>query len=175
MNRMDIHGFAQHLVDALQSRINAGRRRKSSLHERPIHDVIVYDIQPSAYVAVYWKSLPNGRGPGASLYVYDEEVLRLDCFGEGAGHYHANLNTRGWQGTGDENRLFFREQTVPEQIERAAFELIRNAGYYLKRNHDLRVRHVTLNPQRLAEVADQMKAKMREYAQTLNASGFSAP
>lgn len=165
---MGITGFAQHLVDALGSCMHAGRRRKSSLHERPIHDVVVYDIQPSAYVAVYWKSLPNGRGPGASLYAYDEEVLRLDCFGEGAGHYHVNLSSSGWHGTSDENRIFFREQTVPEQIERAAFELTRNAGYYLKRNHDPRVRHVTLNPQRLTAVADQMKVKMREYAQTLS-------
>ena len=100
MKRMSINGFAQRLVDALRSRMNAGRRRTIGLRERPIHDIVVYDIQPFAYVAVYWKSLSNGRGPGASLYVHDEEVLRLDCFGEGAGHLSCQLERHrlAWHG-----------------------------------------------------------------------------
>jgi len=161
--------LVERVAKRLRLHATATGRRTLGLYERPIRDIVVYEIQSHVKVAVYWKALPNGGGPGASLYVYDEEVLRFDCFGAGRGHYHANLSTAGWGPKADEHRLFFREQAVAEQIERAGFELMTNVGYYLRRNRDPRVRDTVLDPQRLAAAVEQMKATMRDYARVVSA------
>ena len=49
-------------------------------------DWVEYPVQDDVRVEVYWRSDRGGHGPAASLYFYDDEVLRFDCFGgdEGA-------------------------------------------------------------------------------------------
>ena len=124
---------------------------------------MIVPIQDHAYLAVYWKAVDLGRGPGASLYVHENEVLRFDCFGEGTGHYHMNVNqTAHFRGRGVD-RMVFRERTVQEQIERSYFELTVNSRYFLKRNRSRRIRRFELDSEKLRAAAEQMKAKMTEY------------
>jgi hypothetical protein len=50
---------------------------------------MIAQIQPHAYLVAFWKNLDNGTGPGFSLYVHDQEVLRYDCLGgKDDGHHH---------------------------------------------------------------------------------------
>ena len=102
-----------------------------------------------------------GRGPSASLFVLEEEVLRLDCFGEGDGHMHMNplqLHVFGWSNV---SRIRFSPRPVLEQIERGAFELRRNAGAATALNMLRRVRDFSLDPNALNAAAEEMVRHMR--------------
>ena len=59
-------------------------------------DRTTYPIQDDVRLEVYWRNDRAGYGPAASVYAYNQEILRLDCFGEakkhgGKGHCHINL------------------------------------------------------------------------------------
>ena len=82
------------------------------------NDWVEYPIQENVRLEVYWRDDRAGRGPAASLYVYDDEVLRLDCFDGDQGHCHVNIR----QNKG--HRWYYPEGTVQQHIERSAFELI---------------------------------------------------
>ena len=127
------------------------------------NDIQRYEIQPGAYLVVFWKVLKIGRGPAVSLYVHGEEVLKIDCFGEGKGHYHVNARQWRRQLPGIVQRLYLPETTVEAQVERAVFELQRNTSVYLQQNDDPRIRRVVLDPIRLREATERMKTTMLEY------------
>jgi len=137
--------------------------RCPSPYERKLNDVVIYPIQDHAYLAVYRKDLPIGKGPGVSLYVHDKEILKFDCFGEGRGHYHTHMNQPSLVPEGEE-RLYFSERTVEDQAERSIFEIQRNATYHLQRNHDPRITFFKLDQPRLEVACREAKAKMLEYA-----------
>ena len=60
------------------------------------HDLVEYPIQDNVRLESYWRDDAGGRGPAASLFVYDDEIMRFDCFGGDNGHCHFNLRqTRG--------------------------------------------------------------------------------
>ena len=84
-------------------------------------DVVKLNIQQNAYFLVYHKNIDIGFGLTVALYIYEKEFLKFDCFGSNDGHYHI-LNT--------EERLYFKEQTVYEQIAKAIYEL-NNISPYL--------------------------------------------
>ena len=69
--------------------LNRKRRPRTELDSAMDHRVI--DVQTGVRLNVYWADVQNvGRGPGASLFVLLEEVMRIDCFGGNAGHMHIN-------------------------------------------------------------------------------------
>ena len=126
-------------------------------------DVLRYEIQPGAYLEVFWKVLTIGRGPAVSLYVHGEEVLKIDCFGAGKGHYHVNARQWSRARPGIVQRIYLREPTVEAQIERAVFELQQNAPVYLQQNDDPRIRGFVMDPAKLREATEWMNTTMREY------------
>src|SRR6266852_5590791 len=56
-------------------------------------DVEWIRVQPDVSLKVYWKVLPIGKGPAISLYIFEFQILRFDCFGATDGHFHLFL---GW-------------------------------------------------------------------------------
>ena len=133
-----------------------------SPHERKLNDVVIYPVQDHAYLAVYWKDLPIGKGPCVSLYVYNKEILKFDCFGQARGHYHTNMNQPSLVPKGEE-RLYFSERAIEDQVGRSIFEIQRNATYHLQRNHDPRVTFFKLDQSRLEAACREAKVKMLEY------------
>jgi len=123
-------GFRRWLVSRRSTRF--ARYRVSDAYRSGRRDVRRIDGGPGLEFEVFWKTIPGvGRGPACSVLVAGEEVLRLDCFGPGDGHLHADLLILAPKG---EHRLFFGEETVPAQIERALFEIRRNLLYYTARS-----------------------------------------
>ena len=137
------------------------RRTRSALSTASDHLMIT--IQDDVRLDVFWVDRRLGPGPGASLYVLGDEILRLDCFGNQGlgGHYHINpsqvelhhVNTA---------RLFFPEGSHEEHVDRATFELQRNLPAALAMNRDARVRRVQVDHARLEGAAEEMRAFMRE-------------
>ena len=139
-------------------------------------DVLRYAIQPGAYLEVFWKVLEIGRGPAVSLYVHGEEVLKIDCFGAGKGHYH--LNARQWRRKlpGIVQRIYLPETTVEAQIDRAVFELQHNALVYLQQNDDPRIHQVVLDTALLREATERMRMTMLEHMRKVpQADSLQAP
>lgn len=124
------------------------------------HDLKRIPLADDAFIDVFWKALPIGRGPAASVVVHDQEVLRFDCFGPGKGHLHASFFQ---QTLAPELRLFFSEPTIRQQIDRAAFEVTRNLYYYTQRSPYAAVRRFRVDDERLRLVGDQMQATLTDY------------
>jgi hypothetical protein len=112
-----------------------------------------------ARLEVFWKDLEIGRGPAVSVFVCDEEILRIDCFGPGSGHMHAAffLPAEG------EDRLFLPEPTIREQIRRAEFEIARNLEYYRCRVSNPAIRDLTLDADRIADAAAEAGRVMTAF------------
>ncbi|MEQ8800460.1 MAG: hypothetical protein RLP45_00320, partial [Haliea sp.] len=97
-------------------------------------------IRPGVSLDVYWLSTQGRQGPAASLLIFGDEVMRFDCLGPGAGHMHLNLKQVRGVPHGTAARLYFREQDVIGQIERACFETEHNLPYALTLNVSARIR-----------------------------------
>jgi hypothetical protein len=131
--------------------------RTASTH---ISDSRSYPIQDHVRLDVYWVGEAFGPGPGASLYVYGDEVLRFDCFGGRAGHLHINLRQSQESRSQVVPRLYFPEGTIQDHIERAAFELKTNVPYCTEVVRDPRIRAVCIDPSRLGQAADLLRERM---------------
>jgi hypothetical protein len=125
---------------------------------RPRARIAHFVIQPDAYLEVFWKDVAMGSGPGLSLVIRDEEVLRFDCLGAGGGHFHIEPE-RGISGS-SQYRLRFPERTIEEQVERTIFELRTNLDTYLRHNRNPSVRRATLNPGALNQAIDKARSEM---------------
>ncbi|MEQ9464038.1 MAG: hypothetical protein RJQ10_10275 [Haliea sp.] len=113
-----------------------------------------------ARLDVYWLHGEAGRGPCASLIIAGDEVMRLDCLGRNRGHMHINLKqTRGFH-NGGSARLYFREQSIAGQIERACFELEYNLPYALAVNGAGRIRRCRFSPGAVENAVAFLRAEM---------------
>ena len=105
-----------------------------------VSDVESFQITSHVRLDVYWLKSPNAAGPAASFYVYDDEVMRLDCLGRDWGHLHINMKQLRAVPSTETPRFFFFGQTHREQIDEAAHHLSRNLEFCLQTNIDRKVR-----------------------------------
>ena len=141
--------------------------RSENNYYGPRKNVVRYEIQDGVWLEVYWKVLEIGRGPGVSFYAFGEEVLRFDCFGENRGHFHVNLKQPS-KIDGAQNRLYFYEKSVENQINRTAFELAQNLLYYLQRNRHSKIRNLRLDTEKLKTVILKTSDQMLRYSSTIS-------
>ncbi|MDA0348205.1 MAG: hypothetical protein O3C43_17490 [Verrucomicrobia bacterium] len=122
---------------------------------RPVYesrnDIHHLEVGEGVRIEVFWKQLKLGKGPALSLFLLEEEVLRIDCFGKGAAHIHVAFFLPGK----GEQRLWMHEQTVGEQISRARFELYRNYQYYQARVPDPKIRALKIDRLKMKEASEQ--------------------
>lgn len=117
-------------------------------------------LTENAFIDIFWKRLPIGIGPAASVVIYDHEILRFDCFGAGEGHLHASFFLPA---AVQETRLFFSESSIDQQIERAVFDLTHNLYYYTQRSPYNDVRTFWMDKAHLQVAGEQMQTKMQAY------------
>lgn len=133
----------------------------------------VFHPQKGVTLEVYWSDVPNvGWGPSASLFVLGEEVLRVDCFGNGDGHMHLNpaqTDIFGWAGI---SRMRFPPGQILRQIDRGAFELARNASAAALLNMLGRVRKFRFDQVALESVAEEMREYMCELTERHEARAY---
>ncbi len=132
----------------------------SRLNSPRVSEVRSSPIGSAARLDVYWLAGTMGRGPCASLVMGGDEVMRLDCLGRNRGHMHINLKqARGFH-NGGSARLYFREQSIAEQIERACFELEYNLPYALAVNGASRIRRCRFTPGQMDDAVSFLRAEM---------------
>jgi hypothetical protein len=127
-------------------------------------DVEWIPVQPDVDLKVYWKVLPIGKGPAVSLYVFEFQILRFDCFGAADGHFHLFL---GWPSPTSEDRIWFPEPNATAQVERTMFELTKNVTYYLQRHNDERVRRLRLESEVWSAACTRARDKMLHFLCTV--------
>ena len=123
-------------------------------------DVEWIHVQPDVDLEVYWKILPIGKGAAISFYAFGFQILKFDCFGATDGHFHLFL---GWPSPTSEDRIWLPEPNATAQVERAIFELRRNAPYYLQRHADERVRRLHLEPATWSTACTQARDRMLHF------------
>ena len=146
------------------------REKKANVYDRQR-----ISLQDDVELWTYWLDGERfGGGPCASLYVLQEEVLRLDCFdGEGS-HMHLNPNQQAFAAR-MASRLYFPNGKVADQVERSAFELIANTDAALKSNRFGRIRSFQIDQQALTDAAGQMKKYMMELVERHSPASTSEP
>ncbi len=101
------------------------------------------------------------RGPGASLFVKGEEVLRFACLGHGRGYYQVYPNRlKRW----DVSRHYFKEKAVDAQIDAAVRLVDCETQERLRASPVSALREVALDVDRLAQACQVLSEKLRAYA-----------
>jgi hypothetical protein len=127
--------------------------------------LVKYDLQDGCFLEAYWIDRTSSQGtrdlgPAVFLVVHGSEILKFDCYGPPVGHYHVATPYPYGIGKGLAGRIWLPERSVDEQIDRAMFELCRNANYYLRTHPRRKVRSTVLDEGRLAAVCVEIRAKM---------------
>ena len=131
----------------------------SRLTRPTVTDVHSYSMRKGIFVHVYWLVEPTSPGPAASIVVFNDEIMRFDCLGRSMGHMHLNIKQiRGYPGS--VARLYYREQTIEEQIERSCFELEHNLSYALKTNASARIRGLQIQTTELQNAVSFLRDAM---------------
>ncbi|MCE2402414.1 hypothetical protein J4G08_16215 [Candidatus Poribacteria bacterium] len=124
-------------------------------------DLVEYPIQDNVLLQAYWRDDAGGRGPAASLYVYNDEIMRFDCFGENNGHCHFNLRqTRG-------RRWMYPNGSFQDHIQQSLFDLRTNLTFCLKTHQDERVQEIQIVQESLEQAAQKMEVQLLEFADQL--------
>lgn len=130
-------------------------------YQQPRHDLTKIPVQEAVWVEVYWRDDAAGRGPCASLYVRDVEVMRFDCFDGDQGHCHVNFQqNRG-------HRWYYPPGPVRQHIAQSSFDLGRNVSFALRSHLDPAIQETRIDPELLREAARQAREKMSEFADRL--------
>jgi hypothetical protein len=125
-----------------------------------IRDLATHPIQDHMFMEVYWVDEPVGPGPGASIYINNDEVMRFDCFGSDLGHYHFNIRQSRFVPSGELTRIYFPISSVPEQIDNAVMQFRRNLDYGRGMNLDPKVRAVKIDQPAIDRAADLMRREL---------------
>lgn len=135
------------------------------LFKRPVtsqikrNDLKTFQIEENLNLLVYWKSLEIGIGPAVILQAFDLEILKFDCFGKDKGHYHIAPHY--------DFRIYFIEETVPDQIKRTINELRLNGFRYLKNQKDPRFKSFTLDESNYSLKLDQVEKMLHQLHLTV--------
>ena len=129
-------------------------------------DVLEVAVPAPYRLEAYWVRVGDEEGPAYSLFLDDDEILRVDCLGPN-GHIHYGLSEARHRGAA-EPRVYLPSSSVDEQVDRAAFELARNVGYCTGLHRRRSVRSLPVDTAAFtsaaAEVARHLHALVARHA-----------
>lgn len=128
------------------------------------HSLQTRRINPGCELEIYWLDAALGSGPAASLYLLEDEVIRLDCLDTNA-HMHLNMKQARLIPGASSARIWFPAGSFEDHINRAVFELAHNLDYAIKTNVSSRVRQQSPDPQELADAAKWMCFTMKRLVE----------
>lgn len=151
----------------IRSKIASGLGLDTGPFNRPIDDVRLISIQPDSYLAVYYKRYDTGVGPGVSLYIHENEILRFDCFGKGRGHYHSLPCLSALP---SDERIGFTAETIKSQVNETVEETTGNYAAHLGKHFRRNIRDFRFDQACLAaavaEAHDRMLSAHRRALST---------
>ena len=138
-------------------KITFGLNLDTGSFNRPIDDLELVPIQTNSYFAVCFKRYGTDVGPGVSLYIFENEVLRFDCFGNGRGHYHSLPCLSPYP---SKDRINFKAETIEAQIDQTAEEIINNYPKHLSKHFRGRIRDFRFSQTQLETAVAVVCGKM---------------
>jgi hypothetical protein len=133
---------------------------------REVEDSRPIDVGRDLVATVYWIDRPEvGRGPGASVFWHDQELMRIDLFAERP-HIHYGLSQNRGLGASSARISLPPEESGIGGADRAAFELEHNLPYCIAIHPSRRVRRVQLDKQTLAHAAVQLREEIIDVAKS---------
>lgn len=147
--------------------MNPGRKLKHFVHSllkrsgtftlrKDVYNIYITDI---ASLSVYWKVLEIGKGPAVIFKVYDTELLKFDCFGKDKGHYHLSPDYG--------RRVFFKESSALEQINRTSLELKNNLHRFLGMQDSEIINNIEIPRENLENAVNIMRERMIHYLENV--------
>lgn len=136
------------------------RARTDAKMRKHRKEMMSFPLGEGAYLQAYWKIYGVGRGPALALYVGNEEVLKFDFYGYDKAHYHVQVVQPS---PNRYSALMIREDSVPEQIDRAIFELENNLYWYLERHPLASIRQFRVKKTILKSVLAEVKPLLLSY------------
>lgn len=159
----------------IRCKIASGLDLDTGPFNRPIDDVKLIPIQPDSYLAIYYKRYDTGVGPGVSLYVHENEILRFDCFGKGHGHYHSLPCLSALP---SKERIGFTAETIKSQVNETVEEITGNYAAHLGKHFRRCIRDFRFDQACLvvavAEARDRMLTAHREASSTTSPAPIGA-
>lgn len=139
-------------------KISSGLDLDTGPLNRPIEDVELIAIQPDGYLAVYFKRYGADVGPGVSLYVLQNEILRFDCFGDDRGHYHSLPCLSAIPSS---EQINFTGRSIDAQIDEASTEIHDNYAAHLTNHFRRRIREFRFDKTCLDKAVADARNRMR--------------
>ena len=150
--------FNSLLPGPLRRKITKGLNLDTGPFNRAIDDVELIEVQRDSFLAVYYKNYGSrGVGPGVSLYVLDNEVLRFDCFGGELGHFHSMPCLAPYP---QRERVEFKTSGVESQIDESAAEILQNHASHLARHFRRRIRDYSFDRDEIEKAVAKAKEHM---------------
>ncbi len=153
------------LPQFIRRKIASGLDLDTGPFNRPIEDVELIPIQPDSYLAVYSKRYGTNVGPGVSLYVFENEIIRFDCFGGDRGHYHSLPCLSALPGN---ERIDFSSDSIEAQIDQVRAEITGNYIAHLARHFRRRIREFKFDQARLEMAVTAACGRMLIAEQSTN-------
>ena len=153
---MNLKRELRYFVHSLLKRPDKSKKLNSDPLRKDVYNIYITDISS---LNVYWKVLKIGKGPAAIFKVYDTELLKFDCFGKDKGHYHLSPDYS--------RRIFFKEDSALEQINKASLELKNNLHKFLGMQKNEKIRNIEIPFENLENALHIMREKMINYLETV--------
>ena len=134
---------------------------KNPARSKPLRrDVKTIICQSGLEFDIYWKDTGKvGIGPSVAVYVEEFEFLRFDCFGAEKGHFHI-FASRSDQGRGGD-RIWWREQSREQQIERTLWELENNLQNFFGLAEDDGIRNFQVDTGAVSKSLTQVRSNLQ--------------
>ena len=155
------------VISFKNSKPDGAIERDQKARSKPLRkDVRTIEVQEGLEFDVYWKDTGKiGIGPAVAVYVCLREVLRFDCFGPDLGHFHIFNGPE--QPKGERHRIFFQEDSRPDQIQRTIWEIKNNLGSYLQLHSDLRIKNFPIDQKGIKGNMNQLEAILMSHKETV--------
>jgi hypothetical protein len=141
----------------VRRKISSGLDLDTGPLNRPIDDVELIPIQPGGYLAVYFKRYGADAGPGVSLYVLANQILRFDCFGGARGHYHSLPCMSALPSS---EPIDFAGDSIDAQINETVVEISENYAAHLAKHFRRRIRKFRFDKANLDAAVTEARDRM---------------
>ena len=148
------------------NRSKEGKVRNPARSKPLRRDVQSVVCQDDLEFDVYWKDTGEvGMGPTVAVYVYEIEFLRFDCFGANKGHFHIFAGQETDSPGGE--RIWWREETRTQQIDRTLWELEFNLQNFLNLANDISIRRFKIDREALLNCLPKIRTNLQLHLGTV--------
>ncbi len=148
------------ILRRLPAQISVPALRATGWPRSNMIDIRHLDVPEPFRLLAYWLTVGGEQGPSASLFLDEDEILRLDCLPD-TPHLHYAIAEARHRGPA-EPRVYLPPGDIDAHIDRAVFELGHNVGYCTGLHRQRSWRNVTVDEEAFGRSAAELGVVLRE-------------